>query len=166
MNVLAYFAYAIYVLIIIFGGLVAAFSKSIVRALTGLILTLFGAAGIYFLIAAPFLALMQISIYVGVVAVLVFFAIMLTNAEDSETGIAGISRLVLGIISASIGFVTILYAAFTYSVYSVPAQRIPLSALGEVFLSRYLVPFELISVVLLVAMVGAVALGFERRKEA
>ncbi|SMP82361.1 NADH-ubiquinone/plastoquinone oxidoreductase chain 6, partial [Desulfonatronum zhilinae] len=67
MQTLAYAAFGVYVLIILFGGLLAVFSRNLVRALVGLVLTLFGVAGCYLLMAAPFMALMQILIYVAAV---------------------------------------------------------------------------------------------------
>ncbi|SMP80309.1 NADH-ubiquinone/plastoquinone oxidoreductase chain 6, partial [Desulfonatronum zhilinae] len=67
MEALAYVAFGVYVLIIFLGGLLAVFSHNLVRALVGLVLTLFGVAGCYLLMAAPFMALMQILIYVAAV---------------------------------------------------------------------------------------------------
>ncbi len=64
-------------------------ARSLVRSLVGLVATLFGVAGLYMLMAAPFIAFMQILIYVGGVSVLIFFAIMLTHAaptgDESKT---------------------------------------------------------------------------------
>ncbi len=64
----------------------AVLARSLVRALSGLIVTLFGVAGMYLLMAAPFIAFMQILIYVGAVTVLIFFAIMLTRTSEGESG--------------------------------------------------------------------------------
>jgi NADH-quinone oxidoreductase subunit J len=82
----AHIAYGLYLALIVAGGLAAVRCRNLVRALIGLIMTLFGVAGMYFLMAAPFLALMQILIYVGAVSVLIFFAIMLTRAPGGEAG--------------------------------------------------------------------------------
>ena len=82
----AHVAYGLYLALIVAGGLAAVRCRNLVRALIGLIMTLFGVAGMYFLMAAPFLALMQILIYVGAVSVLIFFAIMLTRAPGGEAG--------------------------------------------------------------------------------
>src|SRR4030042_1836840 len=79
MEFLARIAFAFYLLIIAVGAVMAVGAKNLVRALVGLILTLFGVAGMYFLMAAPLVALMQLLIYVGAVAVLVFIAIMLVK---------------------------------------------------------------------------------------
>ena len=79
-------AYGLYLALIVAGGLAAVRCRNLVRALIGLIMTLFGVAGMYFLMAAPFLALMQSLIYVGAVSVLIFFAIMLTRTSGGEAG--------------------------------------------------------------------------------
>ena len=89
MELLALVAYGFYLALIVLGGVAAVRCRSLVRALLGLILTLFGVAGMYFLMAAPFMALMQILIYVGAVTVLIFFAIMLTRPPGGEAGEEG-----------------------------------------------------------------------------
>jgi NADH-quinone oxidoreductase subunit J len=83
MNLLAYLAFGFYLCIIAGGAGAAVFSANLVRALLGLIATLFGVAGMYLLLQSPFLAFMQLLIYVGAVCVLVFFALMLTNAHSA-----------------------------------------------------------------------------------
>src|SRR5512142_3101123 len=77
-------SFALYAAITLGGAIWAVTAKSLVRALLGLTISLMGVAALYVLIAAPFVALMQILIYVGAVVVLIFFAIMLTRAQ-SET---------------------------------------------------------------------------------
>ncbi|WP_456397858.1 NADH-quinone oxidoreductase subunit J family protein [Desulfurobacterium sp.] len=157
-----YIAFGIYILIILAGGTLAIFSKNLVRSLVGLIVTLFGVAGMYLLMAAPFMALMQIMIYVGAVSVLIFFAIMLTRT-DCETNLS-IQRLLKSVIPAGIAAGTmILTIARSKINYTLP-QEINLKILGKTLLTTYMLPFELISIVLFVAMAGAVALGFERRR--
>ena len=73
---------AAHMILIIIGAFITVLAKSLVRALTGLIMTLFGVAGLYFLLAAPFIGLMQLLIYVGAVSILIFFSIMLTQASS------------------------------------------------------------------------------------
>jgi NADH-quinone oxidoreductase subunit J len=79
METLALFAYALYLAIIVIGGFVAVTNPNLVRALVGLVAAMFGVAGMYFLMNAPFVGLMQLLIYVGAISVLIFFAIMLTR---------------------------------------------------------------------------------------
>jgi NADH:ubiquinone oxidoreductase subunit 6 (subunit J) len=172
MEQLAYAAYGLYLVLILAGGWAAVRCRNLVRALLGLIMTLFGVAGMYFLLAAPFIALMQILIYVGAVSVLIFFAIMLTRAPGGEAGEedAGARpgrRTVLALLSGLLPAAILGAAIVTRTPRVVPLKpEVPLSRLGEFLTGPYMLAFELISVVLLAAMAGAVVLGFERRKGA
>jgi NADH:ubiquinone oxidoreductase subunit 6 (subunit J) len=168
MDKLAVAAFFGYALVVLAGGLVAVVAKSLVRALAGLILTLFGVAGLYLLLATPFLAFMQILIYVGAVSVIIFFAIMLARPPaGSEEGERRPARQVLlaavgGLIPAAL----LGAACWQYGGTSgMTPANIPLKRLGEVLLGPYVLAFELISLVLFVAMAGAVILGFERRRD-
>lgn len=168
MEKLAVLAFGAYGLTIVIGALIAVLARSLVRALAGLILTLFGVAGLYLLLSSPFLAFMQILIYVGAVGVIVFFAIMLTRppagAEEWAARPAG--RIALALVSGVAPAVLLGWACWTYrpAASTTPAS-VEVSKLGEVLLGPYVLAFELISVVLFVAMAGAVLLGFERRRE-
>lgn len=168
---MAYAAYGFYVFLIIWGCLAAVRSVQLIRALIGLLMTLFGVAGMYFLLAAPFLALMQILIYVGAVSVLIFFAIMLVRESGAEAGMEGPKlkskgQVILAFLSGLIpmGLLAVLW------IYHSPAPlalkpELSMTALGQALIGPYVLAFELISVVLLAAMAGAVILGFERRKK-
>lgn len=169
MEKLAYAAFGFYLVLIIAGALAAVAARSLVRALMGLILTLFGVAGMYFLMAAPFLALMQILIYVGAVSVLIFFAIMLTRAPEGEAGTEPASRsagrkvaaILCGLMPTVIlGGLLIVKAPQAIAL----KPEVSLFRLGEYLSGPAMLAFELIAVVLLAAMAGAVMLGFERRK--
>ena len=159
---------AAHMILIIIGAFITVLAKSLVRALTGLIMTLFGVAGLYFLLAAPFIGLMQLLIYVGAVSILIFFSIMLTQA--SSVGEEGQKRrrlkVVYAFLSALAPAVFLGLAVIKASIPSLSTpQEIRAADLGEFLLGPYVLPFELISLVLLVSMAGAVLLGFEKRKK-
>ncbi|MFO7817766.1 MAG: NADH-quinone oxidoreductase subunit J family protein [Thermodesulfobacteriota bacterium] len=163
-------ALSAHVLLIIAGALITVLAKSLVRALTGLIMTLFGVAGLYFMMAAPFIGLMQLLIYVGAVSVLIFFCIMLTQA--SSVGEEGQTRrrlkILYAFISALAPAIFLGLAVIKTSPPVISSQRpqeINPDMLGQFLLGPYVLPFELISLVLLVAMAGAVLLGFEKREK-
>jgi len=157
-----------HIAIIVAGGFITVLSESLIRALMGLILTLFGVAGLFFLMAAPFIGLMQILIYVGAVSVLIFFSIMLTNAwpgGDERGNIKG-KKVIFAALAA------LAPAAFLGSaaVRTVPPsifvpEETEVRELGRFLLEPYILPFELISLLLTVAMAGAVMLVFDRRKK-
>ena len=167
METLALFAYALYLAIIIGGGFVAVTNPNLVRALVGLVAAMFGVAGMYFLMNAPFVGLMQLLIYVGAISVLIFFAIMLTRPPAGGEEQTPSRRRPMAILAAAapvalLGAVS--FKAFEQTV-DVPAET-GIKELGQGLLGTYGLAFELISVVLLVAMAGAVLLGFKRREEA
>ncbi|WP_419788293.1 NADH-quinone oxidoreductase subunit J [Pseudodesulfovibrio sp.] len=166
MEVLAKIAFCVYTFIILGGSIVAVSSSSLVRALVGLITTLIGVAGMYLLLATPFMAFMQLLIYVGAVSVLIFFAVMLTRAErgGDEAGKAPMKTYVFGL-AATIAPAAILgWLILTKPVASVAVPtEISIKQLGGGLLGSYFLPFELISVILMVAMSGAVLLTWEKR---
>ncbi|MDR2826289.1 MAG: NADH-quinone oxidoreductase subunit J [Deltaproteobacteria bacterium] len=170
MDILAYLAFGFYVCVIIGGAWVAVSSPNLVRALVGLIATLFGVAGLYLLMQSPFLAFMQLLIYVGAVCVLVFFALMLTNAYSSGDEADPISRkkpyrsLLAGVLPLlALLPVLIAHKASMLTLPVVTPATTPLAELGRGILEDYTLPFELISIILLVAMAGAVFLAWKRR---
>ena len=167
MQSLAIVAFGVYVTIILLGGLMAVFSRNMVRALVGLILTLFGVAGCYLLMAAPFMALMQILIYVAAVSIMIFFAIMLTKPPVGAEEHAGRPWWVLaGSLVAAVAPVMLIGRVLRWqplASYDHP-KEIMLIDLGQTLIEPYFLAFELISVILTVAMAGAVLLAFERRQ--
>ncbi len=163
MGFLAQTTFAVYALIILGGAILAIVSHSLVRALLGLIFTLFGVAGLYLLMNAPFMAFMQILIYVGAVAVLIFFALMLTRAEGAApTARQCVFGFAAGLIPA--GILSFMIIGHPLPTISVP-ENLPVLDLGRGLMNQYFLAFELISVVLMVAMSGAVLLTWERREK-
>lgn len=161
--------FAFYAIVIVLGALGAVRAANLVRALLGLILALFGVSGMYLLMDAPLLALMQLLIYVGAVVVLVFFAIMLTRAPagGEEAAPKSIRSHLLALLAAATPGFLLAWSVITRPAPSLetPASVSP-AELGQGLLEHYILAFELISVVLFVAMSGAVILafrGFARR---
>lgn len=158
-----------YLGLIVAGGLTAVLAANLVRALLGLILAFFGTAGMFLLMNAPFMALMQILIYAGAVAVLVFFAVMMTKqagvAEEGKPRVGAL--LVMSVVAAVFPTWTLVHMLTGSPLPSAKiAAEVPLSRIGQALLNEYVLAFELISIVLFVAMAGAVVLGFEKRESA
>jgi NADH-quinone oxidoreductase subunit J len=168
MEMLAYAAYAVYLLIIIAGGACAVLAANLVRAFMGLIATLFGVAGMYLLMQSPFLAFMQLLIYIGAVAVLIFFGLMLTdvNSDSDEAAPIGTGTFVRSILAGIAPLVLLLPPIFVHPSASglVPAT-VSVAEIGKALLEEYVLPFELISVILLISMAGGVLLVWDRRKK-
>ncbi len=168
-EILAHIAFAVYVLFLLGGGLVAVLARTLVRALIGLVVTFLGVAGMYLLMASPFMAFMQLLIYIGAICILIFFAIMLVNntASGEERQTPSLCQLANGALAALASLVLFgpVIALNAESQAELPTET-PLASLGEGLLSYYVVPFELISIVLLVAMAGGVFLAWDKRFKA
>ncbi len=166
MAILAKVAFFFYTLIILAGAWWAVTAQSLVRALVGLIATLFAVAGMYLLLAAPLVAFMQLLIYVGAVSVLILLAIMLARApaggeeQDPRQPRQYVNALlVLCAPAFALSWVIIKHPP----VSRLTPSELPAEALGKALMGPYSLAFELISVALLVAMAGAVLLAFEKR---
>ena len=139
-------------------------SRNIVRSAIWLLGTLGSAAGLYLLLAANFVAAIQLIVYAGGVLILIVFGVMLTSRNPHlryepsgrEIGIAVVVALVLcaGMVAA------ILDGPWPQAgAEQVAAQGGGIAALGRELLTTYLVPFELVSVLLLAVMIGAAYLA-------
>jgi len=120
-------------------------------------------AGLYLLLNASFVAAAQILVYVGAVNVLILFAIMLVNKKETLSEIPGLAvrKVLSGLVCAGL-FGLILRVAFT-TPWALPGP-VPVGEdatirIGEHLFSDYLLPFELASVLLLMAMIGAIVLA-------
>ncbi len=165
MENVAKLAFWFYTLIVVGGAFMAATEASLVRSLVGLVATMFGVAGLYMLMDASFIAFMQILIYVGGVSVLIFFAIMLTRA--APTGDEAMHRPLRKRINALFSMLVPALVLSVAIVQHLPKgnklpKDVPLAELGKGLMGPYLLNFELISVVLFVAMAGAVMLAWRQ----
>jgi NADH-quinone oxidoreductase subunit J len=135
------------------------FSKNIIYSAFSLLFTFFGVAGLYVLLYADFLAITQVMIYVGGILVLILFGVMLTSkliSIDLKTGtIQAVPALILAAVVAG------TLAGLFYSTWKgtpTPAPVVESTttvAIGELLMTTYLLPFEIASVVLVVALIGA-----------
>lgn len=141
-----------------------ALSRNVVYSAFALMGALLGTAALYAFLSADFLAVVQILVYVGGILVLTLFAIMLTHQiADVEISNRSVGRLpaalIVGVVGVGMG--TALFRAPWKQVD--PGDPTPSTyGIGESFLTDYLLPFELASVVLLTALIGAIVLS---RKE-
>ena len=120
-------------------------------------------AGLYLLLNASFVAAAQVLVYVGAVNVLILFAIMLVNKKESLSSIPGlmVRRVLSGVVCSGL-FILLIRVAFSTQ-WPLPGP-LPIGEeatirIGEHFFTDYLLPFELASVLLLMAMIGAIVLA-------
>ncbi len=146
-------------------ALMVAFVRELVQAVLFLALAFVGVAGIYIVLSADFVAVVQVLIYAGAVAVLMTFAVMLTPAADrknSETAFWAPAAVLAGLVLVIIVFVS--YDT-TWKIAYRPEFTATAASLGQALLKPYVVPFEVASVLLMTAMVGAIVLTKEEEGE-
>jgi NADH-quinone oxidoreductase subunit J len=148
------------------GAVTAVLSRRVVRAVSGLALCFLGLSGIYYFLNSPFLALMQILIYVGAICVTIMFAVMLTDSHELAAGGRRPLRdaaclAVAGALGA--GLILLLDpAGWLAGAEAAPDDTLP--ELGRALLYRYGFAFELISALLLLAILGALAVARSGRR--
>ena len=145
-------------------------TRNLVHAALWLVSTLFGVAVIYALLNANFIAVVQVVIYIGAIAILFIFAVMLTRRDMRDSGPQLNSNWWLGAIVAALVFVGLVYllqgwSGFTGTAADLSSGFEPIGLLGEALVSpeAYVLPFEVASVLLLAALVGAVYVAFNKK---
>lgn len=151
-----------FILLIIGGALVATHAANLIRAVTGLAVAFIGVAGIYYFLNSPFLALMQILIYAGAICVALVFAVMLAEPMavkkfQHRHPLAGPGAF------AAAGLLAWGLAALAYkTTWPAAPTRVnagELEEVGRAMMTTFVVSFELISLVLLVAIIGSLVLA-------
>ena len=166
-------------------GVVA--SRNIVRMAVYLLFTLGGVAGLYFMLHAEFLAAVQLVVYAGGTLILIIFGVMLTSkspfsrlqpsvdevAAAVSVGAVLLFALIIGIYTSVTAPAVAADTTQTSSINGAFADRelttgedYPVARLGQVLLGDFLIPFEVVSVLLLVVMIGAAYLAKARRRDA
>ena len=149
-------------------SLLVLLSRNLVHALVFLVLAFLGMAGLFVTLSADFLAVAQVLIYAGSIAVLMVFAIMLTPlaSRDNANSLYVIPGVIGGLgIAALVAFVAVDTAWVERSGAALAATGLPntIGGIGELLLGRYILPFEVASILLLFALLGAIVLVHERR---
>jgi NADH-quinone oxidoreductase subunit J len=143
------------------------FSRNPVTSAMFLVLTIVSMAGLFVLLHAYFLAAVQVLVYAGAVMVLFLFVIMMLDLKEEERRKAKAFGLVTGLVSVG-AFAAILLksllAARPGAGLSAPAAVGDTAALGKMLFTDYLLPFEIVSILLLVAMVGVILLSKKELK--
>lgn len=139
-------------------AVIVVFSRNIMYAAFSLLFAFFGIAGLYILLHADFLAITQILIYIGGILVLMLFGVMLTNRVvdvDIKTGTLQIvpAAIVAAVIGGSLSGV--FYSTWSTVDAPAPPMATTTPTIGEMLMTGYILPFEIASVVLLVALIGA-----------
>ena len=150
------------------------FARNPVHSVLWLIVTFFNAAALMVLVGAEFIAMLLVIVYVGAVAVLFLFVVMMLNIDFAELRAGFVKNLPLGILLAIVLVVELVLGIGAYRAGAIelgnaiaaatPADKPNIEAMGALLYSKYIFLFETAGLILLVAMVGAIVLTHRQRK--
>lgn len=155
-------------LVAIIGGVLLLNLTRVVHMVVALIFTFISIAGIYVMLSAEFVAAVQILIYSGAITIIMLFGIMLTKHNDETESNGGKWRKVLLFLGV-LGFAFAVYLG----IYNFNIEQVPTTLhenntmeIGKLLYTKHIIPFELVSVLLLAALVGSIVLAKKDDKEA
>ncbi len=159
-------AFGVIATVMVVAALKLVTTQNVVRAALFLIVVLAGAAAQFILLAAEFVAVVQVLVYIGAIVVLFLFGIMLTrapigpaaNLDNDQRGVAALVALfLLGVLGAVLADA---YGGRGDSRFSLGGRALTRTGdVGDAIFSQYVVPFEVVSVLLLAALVGAIVVA-------
>lgn len=148
--------------------------RNIIHSALWLITTFFGIGALFLLLEAEFMAVVQVLVYVGAVAVLILFAIMLTRNVDGQGEAMLFRRWWVALPICLLLFGAILVPTFLNQSWNsvlpvatapgAPSNMAGALEIGAAFMREYLLPFEIVSILLLVALIGAIVIAMEERE--
>ena len=145
-------------------------AKNLVHAALWLVASLFGVAMLYAQLNAGFMAVVQVVVYIGAIAILFIFAVMLTRREMRDRGPGlnknwGVSALVSLLTFGGLAFLLSNWSGFSQAPASLPVEFDAVGELGTALISpnAFVLPFEVASILLVAALVGAVYIAFNRK---
>ena len=163
-------AFAAVALITLGSAVMVVSLRNIFHCLLFLALSFLGVAGVYLLLSADFLAAAQVLIYIGAIVVLMMFALMMTHRVMTTDLSQTLYQWWLAPFPIALGVFVVLFRGYVRHGGAVYVPRGMTSApttgiIGRALLTKYVLPFEIASIVLLVAMVGAIILAKEDRPD-
>jgi NADH-quinone oxidoreductase subunit J len=156
--------------LVLIGGLMAALSRQVLYNIIGLGVALLGLSGIFLYLGSPFVATMQLLIYIGGITVAIVFAMMLSVSMAMRPPQNDRNKSLLAALAAALFFAAV-FVAMDGTEFSQPSQLVAadawaISQIGHLLLNAYNVVFETLSIVLLLAIVGAILIAHRERKSA
>lgn len=151
-----------FIVLIMFGGLVTVWARLLMHAVLGLAVAFIGVAGLFFHLGSPFMAMMQVLIYVGAVCVMLVFGVMVGHSptRTEHLRLSG-NNFLLASGTCIAGFI-LLTTTLIRTQWTAATERVgdfSMQHLGTAFLHEFVLAFELISVVLLIAILGAIIIA-------
>lgn len=142
-------------------------NKNIVHSAFFLLFTLFGIAGLYVLLGADFLAVVQIMVYVGGILILLLFGVMITNKITNVSIKTGTIHIIPAAIVIGL-FAGALASIMVKTQWQTESAKIPFTtsyALGKSLITEYVLIFEILGILLLIALIGAASITRREEKE-
>ena len=163
-------AFYLFATLIVTSALLVIFARNPVHSVLWLIVAFFNAAGLMLMLGAEFIAMLLVIVYVGAVAVLFLFIVMMLDVDFAALRSGFTRNLPFGLLLAIVLLAEMIIAVAVWKAGPVtagvppPAVNQPnIVALGELLYTRFLMPFELAGLILLVAMIGAIVLTHRSR---
>ncbi|ATW28035.1 NADH-quinone oxidoreductase subunit J [Candidatus Formimonas warabiya] len=147
----------------VFSALAVVLSKNIVHSTLFLAASFIGVAGLYMLLNADFLAAVQIIVYAGAVPIMIVFGVMLIHRGSMKQSNLFNSKPVISVLVALATFALITLMIFKTN-WQTTAQAVPEKTaehIAELLLGKYVIPFEVVALLLLVALIGAIVIAKE-----
>ncbi|WP_338450201.1 NADH-quinone oxidoreductase subunit J [Niallia oryzisoli] len=163
-----FLAFIILAFIAVSGGVLLLNLTKVVHMVLALVATFLSIAGIYILLSAEFLAVVQVLIYSGAITIIMLFGIMLTSHNDKEEPKGDWGKKIALFLGVA-GFAAVVYFGIYNLDFPVFDQELHVNnteQIGVALYTKYIIPFELTSIVLLVALIGAIMLAKRDKKEA
>lgn len=157
-----FFAFMSLALVAVIGGVLLLNLTRVIHMVVALVFTFVSIAGIYVMLSAEFLAVVQVMIYSGAITIIMLFGIMLTRHSDEENEPKGGKLRKLLLFLGVLGFGAAVYLGIYDLNFEVAPNTLHennTEQIGIALYSKYIIPFELTSVILLVALIGAIVLA-------
>jgi NADH-quinone oxidoreductase subunit J len=163
------------IMFFIFSAMIVVFSiltvtsRRILRAATFLLFVLVSTAGLYFMLRFNFLAAIQLTLYAGGIVVLIIFSILLTSQVGAKLELPGLSKKVFALIASLAGAILCIITILQYKFPEtrVIAENTNIDDIGKALTNTgkygYALPFEVISILLLAAMIGSIVIAKKRK---
>jgi NADH-quinone oxidoreductase subunit J len=157
-------AFLVIAIITLSGALAAAALPKLIHAALSLVIVFVGVAAYFFLLGAEFVGLVQVFVYIGAVAVLIVFTILLTRREVTgdrgfNWGGAIVALAVFG------GLVWIILKTKSLAIPAPQIEPVTVKVIGEVLMTNYVWPLQCVGLVLTAALIGALILVMEEKRE-
>ncbi len=147
-------------------GLGVVLFKKIMYSAVSMVFCFLGVAFAYALLNSPLVAIIQILVYVGAISIVVIFAIMLTEVQSGKAELFFNRQTAIAAVAALLGAAILAVVALSANIGRIaPVSQAPgLRQLSRLIFDRYVFPFELVSLVLVAAMIGAIVLATRERE--